>query len=81
MQIRRMQLWRHPWCALCLRDDARITPADQVDHILPVSRGGSDDPQNLQSLCGDCHAEKSATERGYRRRPMIGEDGFPMKKR
>ena len=27
-----------------------------VHHIVPVSRGGEDDPRNLISLCNDCHA-------------------------
>lgn len=29
-----------------------------VDHILPLSRGGTNDPENLQSLCRDCNAYK-----------------------
>ena len=27
-----------------------------VHHIVPVHRGGEDDPRNLISLCNDCHA-------------------------
>lgn len=35
----------------------------QIDHILPTSLGGSrDDPDNLQLICANCHAKKSATE-------------------
>lgn len=37
--------------------------ASQVDHIVPWSEGGSDGPDNLQSLCVPCHAAKSRTER------------------
>lgn len=38
--------------------------ADTVDHIIPVSEGGSPrDPANLQALHEDpCHAEKSKAE-------------------
>lgn len=38
--------------------------ADTVDHIIPVSEGGSPrDPANLRSLHEDpCHAEKSKAE-------------------
>lgn len=30
----------------------------EVDHIVPVSRGGSDDLDNLQILCRSCNASK-----------------------
>ncbi len=30
-----------------------------VDHILPKSKGGTDDPLNLQALCADCNLSKS----------------------
>jgi 5-methylcytosine-specific restriction protein A len=37
--------------------------ADQVDHVLPVSRGGSDHPNNLAPVhAHPCHAAKSARE-------------------
>jgi 5-methylcytosine-specific restriction endonuclease McrA len=29
-----------------------------VHHIIPLSRGGSNHPSNLQTLCEDCHTEK-----------------------
>lgn len=31
----------------------------QVDHIVPVSAGGSDDPLNLTTACWDCNSGKS----------------------
>jgi hypothetical protein len=30
-----------------------------VDHILPRSRGGTDDPANLKTACSDCNLGKS----------------------
>ena len=30
-----------------------------IDHILPRSRGGTDDPDNLQLLCAACNSTKS----------------------
>lgn len=32
-----------------------------VDHIMPVSKGGSGEPDNLRSLCWDCNASKGAS--------------------
>lgn len=32
--------------------------ADQVDHIQPRARGGSDDPSNLAAICGSCNRRK-----------------------
>lgn len=47
-----------------LRYDA---PALEVDHIVPISEGGHPfDPANLQTLCTDCHNDKSAEEAARR---------------
>ena len=31
----------------------------EIDHIIPISRGGTDDLQNLTLLCKDCNLKKS----------------------
>jgi hypothetical protein len=41
-------------------DDRRVRL--QVDHIVPVAKGGSDDPSNLQTLCQDCNLGKGADD-------------------
>lgn len=56
-------------CAVCGRFwNDRI---DQIDHKVPLERGGSNDDSNLHPLCDDCHKAKTADEarrragRGY----------------
>lgn len=36
--------------------------ATEVDHIIPVTQGGTDEMENLQSACGPCHKAKSSDE-------------------
>ena len=77
MQIRASVLSANPLCSKCSERN-RITAATEVDHIVPLHKGGTDDLDNLQSLCHDCHAEKTAAEQGKRRKPEIGLDGWPV---
>lgn len=63
-------------CQRCLAK-GRPTPATQVDHIIPKAKGGTDDPENLQAICDECHAEKTSEDSGYRPRRRIGADGWP----
>lgn len=32
----------------------------EVDHIVPVSKGGLSEPENLQTLCWRCNRAKGA---------------------
>lgn len=34
----------------------------EIDHIVPVSKGGSSDPDNLQLLCRTCNRSKHAKD-------------------
>src|SRR5882724_7505 len=44
-------------CTVC-RSNGRLT----VDHILPLSQGGSNWPANLQFLCKSCNSSKRARD-------------------
>lgn len=61
-------LARDPLCVLC-KAQGIYKPTDEIDHIKPLHQGGEDGEDNLQGLCSDCHAAKTAAEGG-------GEFGF-----
>jgi 5-methylcytosine-specific restriction protein A len=52
-----MHLALEPYCRWCGR------PAEDVDHIVPLARGGTNDEANLQSLCRRCHVAKTMRRR------------------
>lgn len=46
------------YCGLRAGDQGTVL---QIDHILPVSVGGKDEPSNLVTACRDCNAGKSSS--------------------
>ena len=61
-RVRTIVLAEEPFCRVCLTVD-QVTPATEVDHILPLSQGGARlDRTNLQPLCGNCHRIKTRAE-------------------
>lgn len=76
-RIRAQWLSEHPLCEHCERK-GRVTAATEVDHIVPLSKGGEDDDSNRQSLCAECHKAKTAQDMGHRERVTIGADGMPI---
>ena len=57
-KLRAWYLSRYPLCRHCVLN-GMTTPASEVDHIVPRSRGGSNEPENLQVLCRTCNRGKS----------------------
>ncbi|WP_374245295.1 HNH endonuclease [Zoogloea sp.] len=55
-------------CQECLRQ-GRVTPCGHkpftafCDHIRPKAEGGTDDDDNLQTLCSSCHRAKTDREK------------------
>lgn len=43
----------------------RIPPGYHIDHIRPLSQGGSDTPSNMQLLSIEAHHQKTAAERRH----------------
>jgi len=56
--------WRATRAQILTRDNHACKrcgqPAQHVDHRVPVTRGGTDHPSNLQALCADCNHKKGA---------------------
>lgn len=62
------------WLALCASYDYRCLACQEkkpltVDHIIPLSRGGSNDISNIQPLCQSCNSEKGTRIIDYRTNP------------
>ncbi len=51
-------------CYMCIpcKNNGLMTAAKAVDHRVPKAQGGTDDPDNLQSICNDCHKNKTSKE-------------------
>ena len=59
--LRRKVLARdHHVCQLALADC--LVSATEVDHIVPVFEGGTDDVANLRAVCSSCHKQKTQEE-------------------
>lgn len=48
-------------CEDCKRDGL-LTLATEVDHIIPLAEGGTDDERNLRAINHDCHEKKTRAE-------------------
>ena len=46
------------WCYLC--DSSVLLDGLHFDHIIPVSRGGTNDPSNVAVSCAACNLAKGA---------------------
>ena len=53
-RIRDRYASKHPLCEKCL-EEGRLTPVEEVHHIVPISKGGDHMEGNLMSLCQSCH--------------------------
>ena len=55
-RIRDRYAREHPLCERCFAE-GRLTPVEEVHHIIPISQGGTHYPSNLMSLCQSCHTK------------------------
>lgn len=55
------RLANEPICRDCLEYGVD-RPSEEIDHIIPLSKGGSDDDTNIRCLCRSCHAARTRME-------------------
>lgn len=53
-------------CEDCAKRVMRL-PANEVDHVIEVADGGTDDDSNLRAMNAHCHALKTKREEARRR--------------
>lgn len=53
---RKRKLVKNRVCGVC-----GTTENLSFDHIIPISRGGSDEPENIQTLCRVCNSRKGVS--------------------
>lgn len=56
-KIRAAYVKAHPLCEECLKI-GKMTPVEEVHHVIPLSAGGTNRWENLMSLCQSCHTKK-----------------------
>ena len=69
-RIRDRYVAAHPLCEEC-KKQGKLTPTEEVHHILPLSKGGTHAESNLMALCKSCHSAITARD-GDRWRPGGG---------
>ena len=63
-KIRARYIAANPLCELC-KSEGRFTPTEQVHHKVKVADGGTNDWENLQALCSECHSRLHAKQKDY----------------
>lgn len=79
-RLRAKILKRDQMMCQCEKCKGKRLVAHEVDHIKPLSQGGTDDEWNLRAMNRECHLTKSKREANanFVERPAIGVDGWPI---
>lgn len=61
--LRKRLLRANPLCVMC-EAQGRVTAATELDHIVALTNGGTNESSNLQGLCRECHGLKTRSDLG-----------------
>jgi len=64
----------NPLCAACAAA-GRVTIATDLDHIVALCNGGTNDSVNLQGLCSACHDAKTRRDLGQSDQATFNQAG------
>jgi 5-methylcytosine-specific restriction protein A len=76
-RMRSRVLRANPLCVHCAAA-GKVAEAVEMDHIVALTNGGTNDEGNMQGLCLSCHADKTARDLGFRVKIATGLDGWPV---
>nr|MBF0682533.1 HNH endonuclease [Pseudomonas sp.] len=75
LQATRLRIWsRDPHCAMC-RKLVEYPAGFELDHRVPLFKGGEDSDENMQVLCAPCHGKKTEKDLGYKPRAKFDAQG------
>ena len=63
---REVRLRAHNKCQMCGVGAEERGVIMHIDHIVPLAKGGKNELDNLQLLCGKCNLKKGAKDTEYR---------------
>ena len=72
-KVRERYAAAHPYCEECFAN-GKMVPMEHVHHIVPLEEGGTNDTDNLMSLCKSCHSKLHAKrgDRWHKTQPKGG---------
>lgn len=78
-QQMRERVWlKDPCCARCRIVLPFTSTGFDLDHIVALTNGGTNDESNFQVLCPTCHEDKTNEDLGYTPKVTTGADGWPV---
>ena len=82
-RLRDAVLLRDHYLCQCAECANRLAPliATEVDHVIPLAKGGTDSMDNLRAINSECHKAKTLRESGVNMKEVarIGVDGWPTR--
>lgn len=55
--MKRLVAHNQDW--MCKKCGNKLDPMFETDHVIPLYKGGTNDVDNLQALCRNCHGKKT----------------------